>query len=284
MSLVNQLFSCYPAIICWILIKKVSDLLLYELQAIWSHSWLSMSVTWSAFVSFAPKKEKVWYGPGSLAPPTLQDMFSPSLTATVSVCLAGLSHCWKGVPFFFFIQFKYIIETLDVNHFLIVLSLRIAENESTIICPVIDTIDWNTFEFYMQTDEPMVGGFDWRLTFQWHAVPEIDRKIRKSRIDPIRLVCAQLVQIQLCYVVFLAILKNRLEMSKGIVMLTSKLFQSCYLFWGTQKEKPDNITIFHVITVYSYIMFFKCIAPYWIFISTGIIYLNIHAYFLYFYN
>ncbi|XP_059365715.1 polypeptide N-acetylgalactosaminyltransferase 4-like [Carassius carassius] len=63
---------------------------------------------------------------------------------------------------------------------------RIAENESTIICPVIDTIDWNTFEFYMQTDEPMVGGFDWRLTFQWHAVPEIDRKIRKSRIDPIR--------------------------------------------------------------------------------------------------
>ncbi|XP_059412516.1 polypeptide N-acetylgalactosaminyltransferase 4-like isoform X1 [Carassius carassius] len=63
---------------------------------------------------------------------------------------------------------------------------RIAQNESTIICPVIDTIDWNTFEFYMQTDEPMVGGFDWRLTFQWHAVPEIDRKIRKSRIDPIR--------------------------------------------------------------------------------------------------
>ncbi|XP_056113622.1 polypeptide N-acetylgalactosaminyltransferase 4 [Rhinichthys klamathensis goyatoka] len=63
---------------------------------------------------------------------------------------------------------------------------RIAENETTIICPVIDTIDWNTFEFYMQTDEPMVGGFDWRLTFQWHGVPEIDRKIRKSRIDPIR--------------------------------------------------------------------------------------------------
>ncbi|NP_001038243.2 polypeptide N-acetylgalactosaminyltransferase 4 precursor [Danio rerio] len=63
---------------------------------------------------------------------------------------------------------------------------RIAENETTIICPVIDTIDWNTFEFYMQTEEPMVGGFDWRLTFQWHAVPEIDRKIRKSRIDPIR--------------------------------------------------------------------------------------------------
>ncbi|XP_062384846.1 polypeptide N-acetylgalactosaminyltransferase 4 [Sardina pilchardus] len=63
---------------------------------------------------------------------------------------------------------------------------RIGENESTIVCPVIDTIDWNTFEFYMQTDEPMIGGFDWRLTFQWHAVPLPERRRRKSRIDPIR--------------------------------------------------------------------------------------------------
>ncbi|XP_062342577.1 polypeptide N-acetylgalactosaminyltransferase 4 [Osmerus eperlanus] len=63
---------------------------------------------------------------------------------------------------------------------------RIGENKSTIVCPVIDTIDWNTFEFYMQTDEPMIGGFDWRLTFQWHAVPEADRNRRKSRIEPIR--------------------------------------------------------------------------------------------------
>ncbi|XP_034016122.1 polypeptide N-acetylgalactosaminyltransferase 4 [Thalassophryne amazonica] len=63
---------------------------------------------------------------------------------------------------------------------------RIAQNVSTIVCPVIDTIDWNTFEFYMQTEEPMIGGFDWRLTFQWHSVPKAERKRRKSRIDPIR--------------------------------------------------------------------------------------------------
>ncbi|XP_005797368.1 polypeptide N-acetylgalactosaminyltransferase 4-like [Xiphophorus maculatus] len=63
---------------------------------------------------------------------------------------------------------------------------RIAQNASTIVCPVIDTIDWNNFEFYMQTDEPMIGGFDWRLTFQWHSVPEADRQKRKSRIEPIR--------------------------------------------------------------------------------------------------
>lgn len=63
---------------------------------------------------------------------------------------------------------------------------RIGENSSTIVCPVIDTIDWNTFEYYMQSDEPMIGGFDWRLTFQWHSVPERERKRRSSRIDPIR--------------------------------------------------------------------------------------------------
>ncbi|XP_068603659.1 polypeptide N-acetylgalactosaminyltransferase 4 [Brachionichthys hirsutus] len=63
---------------------------------------------------------------------------------------------------------------------------RIEQNASTIVCPVIDTIDWNTFEFHMQTGEPMIGGFDWRLTFQWHSVPEVERKRRKSRIDPIR--------------------------------------------------------------------------------------------------
>lgn len=63
---------------------------------------------------------------------------------------------------------------------------RIGENETAIVCPVIDTIDWNTFEFYMQTGEPMIGGFDWRLTFQWHAVPESERRRRKTRIDPIR--------------------------------------------------------------------------------------------------
>ncbi|XP_003225968.2 polypeptide N-acetylgalactosaminyltransferase 4 [Anolis carolinensis] len=63
---------------------------------------------------------------------------------------------------------------------------RVAENKSVIICPVIDTIDWNTFEFYMQPGEPMIGGFDWRLTFQWHSVPDYERQRRKSKVDPIR--------------------------------------------------------------------------------------------------
>nr|XP_033785503.1 polypeptide N-acetylgalactosaminyltransferase 4-like isoform X2 [Geotrypetes seraphini] len=63
---------------------------------------------------------------------------------------------------------------------------RIVENKMIIISPVIDTIDWNSFEYYMQTEEPMIGGFDWMLTFQWHYAPENERKRRKSRIDSIR--------------------------------------------------------------------------------------------------
>ncbi|NXA15957.1 GALT4 acetylgalactosaminyltransferase, partial [Sapayoa aenigma] len=63
---------------------------------------------------------------------------------------------------------------------------RIAENETVIVCPVIDTIDWRTFEYYMQTAEPMIGGFDWRLTFQWHSVPKHERLRRKYETDPIR--------------------------------------------------------------------------------------------------
>ncbi|XP_026544820.1 polypeptide N-acetylgalactosaminyltransferase 4-like [Notechis scutatus] len=63
---------------------------------------------------------------------------------------------------------------------------RIAQNDSVVICPVIDTIDWNTFEFYMQSGEPMIGGFDWRLTFQWQVVPDYERRRRKSKVDSIR--------------------------------------------------------------------------------------------------
>uniref|UniRef100_A0A8C4QJI1 Polypeptide N-acetylgalactosaminyltransferase n=1 Tax=Eptatretus burgeri TaxID=7764 RepID=A0A8C4QJI1_EPTBU len=63
---------------------------------------------------------------------------------------------------------------------------RIMQNESTIVCPVIDTIDWMTFEYYMQTGEPAIGGFDWRLTFQWHSVPEHERQRRSSRADTLR--------------------------------------------------------------------------------------------------
>ena len=60
------------------------------------------------------------------------------------------------------------------------------------VCPVIDVIDWNTFEYLGNSGEPQIGGFDWRLVFTWHAVPEHEQKRRRSPTDVIRCVCRTL--------------------------------------------------------------------------------------------
>ena len=63
---------------------------------------------------------------------------------------------------------------------------RIHEKESAVVCPVIDVIDWNTFEYLGNAGEPQIGGFDWRLVFTWHTVPEKERIRMRSPIDIIR--------------------------------------------------------------------------------------------------
>ncbi|KAG3287587.1 polypeptide N-acetylgalactosaminyltransferase 12 [Ictidomys tridecemlineatus] len=63
---------------------------------------------------------------------------------------------------------------------------RIHEKESAVVCPVIDVIDWNTFEYLGNSGEPQIGGFDWRLVFTWHVVPERERMQMQSPIDVIR--------------------------------------------------------------------------------------------------
>ncbi|KAF4025527.1 hypothetical protein G4228_017477 [Cervus hanglu yarkandensis] len=62
---------------------------------------------------------------------------------------------------------------------------RIHEKESAVVCPVIDVIDWNTFEYLGNAGEPQIGGFDWRLVFTWHTVPEKERLRMRSPIDVI---------------------------------------------------------------------------------------------------
>lgn len=54
------------------------------------------------------------------------------------------------------------------------------------VCPVIDVIDWNTFEYLGNSGEPQIGGFDWRLVFTWHVVPERERMRMRSPVDVIR--------------------------------------------------------------------------------------------------
>ncbi|TKC34806.1 hypothetical protein EI555_017268, partial [Monodon monoceros] len=63
---------------------------------------------------------------------------------------------------------------------------RIHEEELAVVCPVIDVIDWNTFEYLGNAGEPQIGGFDWRLVFTWHMVPERERIRMRSPIDVIR--------------------------------------------------------------------------------------------------
>ncbi|XP_045550841.1 polypeptide N-acetylgalactosaminyltransferase 12 isoform X2 [Salmo salar] len=63
---------------------------------------------------------------------------------------------------------------------------RIKEKPSAVVCPVIDVIDWNTFQYLGNSGEPHLGGFDWRLVFTWHPVPEYEQKHRRSAIDVIR--------------------------------------------------------------------------------------------------
>uniref|UniRef100_A0A4W5QH32 Polypeptide N-acetylgalactosaminyltransferase n=1 Tax=Hucho hucho TaxID=62062 RepID=A0A4W5QH32_9TELE len=63
---------------------------------------------------------------------------------------------------------------------------RIKEEPSAVVCPVIDVIDWNTFQYLGNPGEPQIGGFDWRLVFTWHTVPEYEQKQRRSAIDVIR--------------------------------------------------------------------------------------------------
>jgi polypeptide N-acetylgalactosaminyltransferase len=63
---------------------------------------------------------------------------------------------------------------------------RIARNKTTVVCPVIDVIDDATLEYHYSPSQRSkfggrdssgvnVGGFDWNLQFNWHAVPERER-------------------------------------------------------------------------------------------------------------
>lgn len=57
---------------------------------------------------------------------------------------------------------------------------RIATNPTNVVCPVIDVIDDNTLEFHFRDSTGVnVGGFDWNLQFNWHAVPEREKKRHK---------------------------------------------------------------------------------------------------------
>ncbi|XP_043227648.1 putative polypeptide N-acetylgalactosaminyltransferase 9 isoform X1 [Amphibalanus amphitrite] len=63
---------------------------------------------------------------------------------------------------------------------------RIARNRTTVVCPVIDVINDDTFEYHWQrASGTSVGGFDWNLQFNWHAIPERERKLHSHPSEPV---------------------------------------------------------------------------------------------------
>ncbi|XP_034188294.1 polypeptide N-acetylgalactosaminyltransferase 5 isoform X2 [Osmia lignaria lignaria] len=63
---------------------------------------------------------------------------------------------------------------------------RIAENRSTVVCPIIDVISDDTFE-YIPASDMTWGGFNWKLNFRWYRVAqrEMDRRLG-DRTAPLR--------------------------------------------------------------------------------------------------
>ncbi|XP_061320860.1 polypeptide N-acetylgalactosaminyltransferase 15 isoform X2 [Pezoporus flaviventris] len=62
---------------------------------------------------------------------------------------------------------------------------RLSSNRNSVISPVIDVIDWKTFQYYHSVSLHR-GVFDWKLNFHWEPVPEREEKVRQSSISPIR--------------------------------------------------------------------------------------------------
>jgi len=62
---------------------------------------------------------------------------------------------------------------------------RIARDDKTVVCPVIDGIVDDTFQYTGGGHSFQIGGFNWNLQFNWHAVPERERKKHKSSAEPV---------------------------------------------------------------------------------------------------
>jgi len=63
---------------------------------------------------------------------------------------------------------------------------RIVEDRKTVVCPVIDVISDESFEYITASDMTW-GGFNWKLNFRWYRVPqrEMDRR-EGDRTAPLR--------------------------------------------------------------------------------------------------
>ena len=68
---------------------------------------------------------------------------------------------------------------------------RIAEDPRHVVYPQIPQISDENFKFISHKSKDIqIGKFDWNLIFKWMVPPEYIQKLRKSPVDPVRLVGA----------------------------------------------------------------------------------------------
>lgn len=63
---------------------------------------------------------------------------------------------------------------------------RIAQNRSNVVMPIIDGLNDSSLHYiYSNARATSVGGFDWNLIFNWHAIPAREKARRKSIVEPV---------------------------------------------------------------------------------------------------
>ncbi|XP_055295558.1 polypeptide N-acetylgalactosaminyltransferase 5 isoform X1 [Sitodiplosis mosellana] len=63
---------------------------------------------------------------------------------------------------------------------------RIAKDRTTVVCPIIDVISDDTFEYVTASDQTW-GGFNWKLNFRWYRVPQREMERRHNdKTAPLR--------------------------------------------------------------------------------------------------
>jgi polypeptide N-acetylgalactosaminyltransferase len=63
---------------------------------------------------------------------------------------------------------------------------RIVQDRKTVVCPIIDVISDETFEYITASDMTW-GGFNWKLNFRWYRVPQREMERRNNdRTAPLR--------------------------------------------------------------------------------------------------
>jgi len=62
---------------------------------------------------------------------------------------------------------------------------RVVEDRSRVVCPIIDVISMDNFQ-YIGASADLRGGFDWNLVFKWEYLSDRERKER--RVDPTQVI------------------------------------------------------------------------------------------------